>query len=387
MPRAVMHLELPGVHAAAAVELGHVRGGAPIVVHRRERILDLWGLPVLSRGQPVRLARKLAPQAEFVPVGALAGAETYRAAWDILQEVGPELEPTAWHAGYVNVSGCLPRHGAKVYLAQIARRLEAVTGLPPARGIGESKLIARHASPQGEIIAPGETLRFLHAQPLRSGQGLSRPMVEQLGELGCHTWREVSEVPEPRLRALFGIRGTILHRWSQGIDPRPVQNRYPPPTESVSAEVEGDEHGLWLGMFESLTQRLAGRLERRGELATEVILALGGADGWRSFKRRLARGTADAARLEGIVFGLLPADLDPWSIDEVRLTLRGLRPRGTVQGVLFLDAAEERRHLLDAAMLKVRARYGLTGLGYGPELLAGRERLAEAVWKLDGVMS
>jgi len=387
MPRAVLHLELPGVHAAAAVELGHAPAGVPIVVHRRERILDLWGLPVLSRGQPVRLARKLAPQAAFVPSGALAGAETYRAAWDILQEVGPELEPTAWHAGYVNVSGCLPRRGAKVYLAQVAKRLEAVTGLPPARGIGESKLIARHASPQGEIITPGETLRFLHAQPLRTGQGLTRQMVEQLDELGCHRWREVSEVPEPRLRALFGIRGTILHRWSQGIDPRPVQNRYPPPTETVSAEVEGDEHGLWLSLFGPLSQRLAGRLERRGELATEIILALGGTDGWRSFKRRLARGTADAERIEGIVIGLVPADLDPWSIDEVRLTLRGLRPRGTVQGVLFCDAEEERRHLLDAAMLRVRARYGLMGLGYGPELLAGRERLAEAVWKLDGVLS
>ncbi len=335
MPRAVLHLELPGVHAAAAVELGHAPAGVPLVIHRRERILDLWGLPVLSRGQPLRLARKLAPQAAFVPAGALAGAETYRAAWDILQEVGPELEPTAWHAGYVNVSGCLPRRGAKVYLAQIAKRLETVTGLPPARGIGESKLIARHASPQGEIIAPGETLAFLHAQPLRIGQGLTRGMVEQLDELGCHRWQEVAEVPEPRLRALFGIRGTILHRWSQGIDPRPVQNRYPPPTESVSAEVEGDEHGLWLSLFGTLTERLAGRLERRGELATEILLALGGAAGWRSFRRRLARGTADAARLETIVIGLLPADLDPWGIDEVRLTLRGLRPGARSRACCF----------------------------------------------------
>ena len=387
MPRAVLHLELPGIHAAAAIELGHATAEAPIVVHRQQRILDLAGLPVLSRGQPVKLARKLAPQATFVPAGALAGAETYRAAWDLLKEVGPELEPTSWHAGYVNVSGCLPKRGAKVYLAQIARKLELVTGISPARGIGESKLIARHASPRDQIIAPAETLAFLHAQPLRTGQGLTRKMVDQLDDLGCHRWKEISEVPEPRLRALFGIRGIILHRWSQGIDPRPVQNRYPPPVESVAAEVEGDEHGLWLSVFGPLSKKLAGRLERRGELATEVILALGGADGWRSFKRRLARGTFDAERIETIVVGLLPADLDPWRIDEVRLTLRGLRPRGAVQGVLFMDAEEERRHLLDTAMTRVRARYGLTGLGYGPELLAGRERLAEAVWRLDGVVT
>lgn len=385
MARSILHLELPGVHTAAAVELGHARGDETVVVHRRDRILDLAGLPELRRGQPLRLAKKLAPGARFVPVGALAGAETYRAVWDPLTEVGPRLEPTAWHAGYVDVTGCLPRQGVKVYLAGIARKLEAVTGQPPARGVGTSKLIARHASPWDEIVGPKETLAFLHAQRLRTDQGLTRPMIERLDELGCHLWHDVALVPEPRLRALFGLRGVILHRWSQGVDPRPVQPRYPPPTETVRREIEGDEHGLWIQVFEPLSEKLAERLQRRGEVATEVLLALGQPDGWRSFRRRFARGIADAERIRAVTVGLIPADLDPVRVDEVRLTLRGLRTRQAVQGVLFRDHEEERQHLLETTLSRVRARYGLMGLGYGQELTADRERLAEAVWRLEGV--
>ncbi len=386
MARAVLHLGLPGIHAAAAVELGHARAEDALVVYRRERIVDLANLPLLTRGQPLRLARKLAPGAVLVPSGALAGAETYRAVWDQLTEVGPALEPTAWHAGYVDVTGCLPRRGVKTYLAAVAKRLEALTGKPPARGVGTNKLIARHASPWGRIVAADEAVAFLHSQRLRTDQGLTAPMIELLDELGCHRWGEVAEVPEPRLRALFGIRGTILHRWSQGLDPRPVQSRYPPPTETVKAEVDGDGEGAWLAVFESLAATLAGRLQRRGEVAGEVLLALGGRSGWRGFRRRLARGIDGAERIHAILLGLLPTDLDPWSIDEVRVTLRGLRLRDALQGVLFRDAEEERRQVLETALSRVRARYGLTSLGYGGEILAERERLAEAVWRLEGVV-
>ncbi len=385
MPRAVLHLELPGIHAAAAVELGHARPDEEVVVHHEERVVDVVGVPLLRPGQPLRLARQWAPQAVLVPVGVLAGAETYRAVWDRLMEVGPRLEPTAWHAGYVDVTGCLPRRGPKVYLAGLAKRLATLTGQLPSQGVGGSKLVARHASPAGEIVTADETLRFLHGQRLRPDQGLTVPMIQQLDELGCHRWGDVAEVPEPRLRALFGVGGTILHRWSQGIDPRLVQARYPPPSETVSAAVEPDEHGLWLAGFEPLCQTLAQRLQRRGEVATEISLGLGGREGWRAFRRRLARGIDGAERIRAVVIGLIPADLDPWSVDELRLTLRGLRLRESVQGVLFEDEEEERGHLLSDALTRVRERYGLGSLGYGHELLASRERLAEAVWRLEGV--
>ncbi|MBI5832151.1 MAG: hypothetical protein HZB16_07555 [Armatimonadetes bacterium] len=392
MARTVLHVELPGVHVAAAVELGLVSAESPVVVYRDERVLDLSALPWLRRGQALRQAQRLAPAAEFVPAGVLAGAETYRAAWDELLRIGPSVEPTAWHAGYVEVTGCLPKRGVNAHLAALAGRLQAVTQQPPAQGVSVNKLIARHASQWGKVVGASEAVGFLHEQRLRPSAGLTAPMIELLDELGCHRWSEVSEVPEPRLRALFGVRGTLVHRWSQGVDPRPVKARYPPPVETARALLEPEQREAWLGTMEQLVTTLSGRLKRRGELATEVVLALGLRAGsgpglrrnvQRVFRRRLARGIDSAPRLSQIVLGLLPMDIDPLSIEEIRLTLRGLRSAAAVQGVLFLDEREERSHLLDGALSRVRSRYGLSGLGYVPEMVETRQRLAEAIWDME----
>ncbi|MBI2298378.1 MAG: hypothetical protein HYU66_05400 [Armatimonadetes bacterium] len=384
MARAVLHLELPGIYVAAARELALAPPDRPVLIHRRERLLDFSPLPGLLRGQSLRLARALVPHAVPLPVGVLHGAETYRTVWDELLTVGPALEPVAWHGGYVDVSGCLPRRGLDVYLARLAHRLELLTGVAPARGIGTSKLVARHASPLGRIVDPRETLPFLHAQHLRPDQGLTRAMIALLTELGCHRWGDVARVPEPRLQALFGLRGTILKRWSEGTDPRPVRSRYPPPFETVQAPLEPDDDDRWIEIFVPLTRLLAERLRRRGEVTTEVILALGGRAGWETFRRRLARGVAQAERLRTILLGLLPAHLDPWAYHELRVTLRGLRNQEVVQGVLFRDAEEERRQQVDDALSRVRSRYGLDTIGYTGET-PPRERLAEKVWKLEGV--
>lgn len=385
MARAVLHWEFPGIYTAAAVELGLAQAEDPVVVHRHDRVLDLAGLPELRRGQTLPAARRLAPQATFLPVETLGGAETYRAVWDQLLDVGPALEPTAWHAGYVDVTGCLPRRGVKTYLAGLSQRLQNLTLQPPSRGVGNSKLVARYASPRLQVVAPAEALGFLHDCRLRPDRGVTRKMIGLLGELGCHRWGEVAEVPEPRLRALFGVQGVVLHRWSNGVDPRPVQARYPPPTETITAPIEPDPEGRWIRIFESLAATLVGRLQRRGEQATEVLLALGGPGGWRTFRRRSARGVGGAARLQAMLQGLLPTDLDPEQIHEVRITLHGLRPVQAVQGVLFAEFEEERRQLLDEALSRVRRRYGLGSLGFGREA-PPRERLAEQVWRLEGVL-
>ena len=392
MARTVLHVELPGVHVAAAVELALVGAEAPVVIHRDERVLDLAGLPWLRRGQPLRQAQRLAPAAEFVPAGVLTGAETYRAAWDELLKIGPSVEPTAWHAGYVEVTGCLPKRGVNAHLAALAGRLAQVTRQTPAQGVSVNKLIARHASQWGKVVGASEALGFLHDQRLRPSAGLTGQMIELLDDLGCHRWGEVSDVPEPRLRALFGVRGTVVHRWSQGIDPRPVKARYPPPTETARTLLEPEQREAWMASIEQLVTTLAGRLRRRGELATEIVLSLGlragsgpglRRDVQRVFRRRLARGVDSAPRISQIVLGLLPMDIDPLSIDEIRITLRGLRSAAAIQGVLFGDEHEERAHLLDGALSRVRSRYGLLGLGYVPEMVETRQRLAEAIWDLE----
>lgn len=385
MARGVLHLELPGVHVAAALELGWASDAAPVIVHGRQTVIDLTELPGVRRGQPLHVARRLAPQAQFVPAGSLVNAETYRAVWDQLCAVGPVVEPTARHAGYVDVSGCLPRRGAQVYLAQVAARLEALTRQPPACGVATNKLIARHASPHGVIIPPSEALGFLHGQRLRVGGGLTRPLVETLWELGCRRWGQVAEVPEPRLHALFGVQGTVLSRWSQGIDPRPVQDKYPPPVETAMVEVEPDEEGQYLQQLEHLAAMLAGRLQRRQMVCGEVVLSLGAKGLQQSHRRRLARGIDRPERIAEIALSLLPADLDPLAVDELRLTLRSLRRKEAVQGVLFSDDEEERRCLLEGAIARVRSRYGLTSLGPAPEVTGARERLAELVWRLEEV--
>ncbi|MCC7492791.1 MAG: hypothetical protein IT204_10605 [Fimbriimonadaceae bacterium] len=384
MARTVLHVQLPGVYVAAAVEEGQVAAGQPVVVRRGDRIVDVAGIPELRRGQPVRVARRLAPRAVVVPVEAVGGAEVLRAVWDKLLEMGPAVEPSSWQSGYVDVTGCLPRRGVAAHLAALAKRLSRLTGQPPAQGMAANKLVARHASPLRQMVAPEETTAFLQEQPLRPGQGLASRLVEQLGELGCRLWGEVAAVPEPRLYSLFGPLGTLVHRWSQGHDPRPVQAKYPPPSETVSAAVEGDEHGGWVVHLGRLADRLAARLQQRGELATEVILEVVTRETTLRRPRRFPRGITSDARLRAVVLGLLPTDLDPQRVEELRLTVRGLRRRGVVQGVLVWDEPEERRHLVDGVIAAVRESYTLRSLGWGADVLTNRERLAESVWRLEG---
>ena len=108
---------------------------------------------------------------------------------------------------------------------------------------------------------------------------------------------------------------------------------------------------------------------------------------WRKFRRRLSRGVWEARLLHQVALSQLPATLDPTGVDEVRLTLRNLHSREAVQLILFQDEALERRARLAAALTRVRHHYGLLSIGPVTELAGPRERLAEAVWRLEGSWS
>ncbi len=219
---------------------------------------------------PLRTARRLCPQAVFLPTDFPAYRRYSARVFAILKDYSPVIEPLALDEAYLDLTGSAPALGPPVRIGQaIQGRVEQDCGLTISIGIGSSKLVAKIASglgkPRGLVaVASGDEAAFVQQQSLRALPGLGPAAAARLETLGIRTVAGLASLPVEFLAGQFGSFGRTLHEFAHGVDPRPVLN--PGPPKSVSREVT----------FERDT-RDAARLERTlRELTQDVGAALRG---------------------------------------------------------------------------------------------------------------
>jgi DNA polymerase-4 len=210
---------------------------------------------------PSGRARRLCPDAVFLPGDHELYGQVSAEVHEIFQTVTPFIEPLALDEAFLDVTGAQKLLGDPVSIAhhirdEVWRRLE----LQCSVGVAANKFLAKLASkgakpvagPDGvrpglgvlDIPVDGE-LAFLHPLPVKALWGVGPATLLRLDNLGVHTVRDLAELDETSLvSALGSAHGRLLHQLAWGLDDRPVEVDRAPKSIGHEETFDRDLHTL-----------------------------------------------------------------------------------------------------------------------------------------------
>lgn len=230
---------------------------------------------------PIATARRLCPDAVFIPGNHGWYREVSRQFKEILDRYSPLVEQASVDEAYADMTGAeqllgCPEEGAQRIRDQIARDLKVTASI----GIGASKLVAKVASgackPDGMLrVSAGDAGAFLAPLPIRKLPGLGPKTESALRRLGIHTLGELVQQPlGPLARTIGPTAARHLKDGARGIDPSPVAPN--PEAKSISAETtfreDSDDRAYLDARLLELSERVGARLRRAGLQARSVSL-------------------------------------------------------------------------------------------------------------------
>ncbi len=211
----------------------------------------LRGKPVVVGGSPGKRSVVTAASYEARPYGIKAGMSYYEALQKcphavmvvgdnskyldychrivaIFREFTDQVEPFSIDEAFLDLTGVLHLHKSPEAIGHtIKRTIRDRLGLQCSVGIGPNKLVAKMAAdwqkPDGlSRVWPEELPHILYPFPVEELIGVGRKMKNHLNRLGIYTIGDLARTPTEILDEKFGIYGSLLHRWANGIDETPV---------------------------------------------------------------------------------------------------------------------------------------------------------------------
>lgn len=173
-------------------------------------------------------ARRLCPQAIFMPVRMDRYREVSRQIMSIFHRFTPLVEPISLDEAFLDVTSSSSLFGeAPIIAREIKNLINTETGLTASAGVATCKLVAKIASdlrkPDGlTVVAAGREREFLAGLPLGKLWGVGEKTLATLALLNINSIGELAALPEELLVARFGKHGRHLHLAANGVDDRPV---------------------------------------------------------------------------------------------------------------------------------------------------------------------
>lgn len=337
----------------------------------------------LHAGMPVWEAQKLCPRLRLVPGHPEQYISITRRFLDILKEYTSQLEVYSIDEVFMDVTQEAPRYGGAVAMAEeIQARFRETLGAQItgtfgiASGKAFAKLIAKRNKPNGIGRLDEEDLpELLRTTPVGELCGIGPRIEPRLKRLGIRTLADLGEMPEPILLREFGVYGSFLRRIGCGIDPTPLvpYTDVPPPKSvghSKSLPPELRPFPLALLVLRDLCDRVGQRMRGLGVAGRTVHCGVRtGLVGLRCAKQTtLALPTDDGETIYRSCLKILDMMPEhPAEVTNVAVSVGHLVERRTLPDILFEE--ERRRDRLNAAVDRIRARYGDRAVRLGTSLL------------------
>ena len=289
MARVVMHVDLDAFYASVEQLRRPELRGRPVIVGGAGLPGERGVVAAASyearpfgvrSAMPLARARRLCPQAVFLPCDFTAYREASQRVFRILDRYSPLVEPIALDEAYLELTGAEALLGPPY---EVGRRLRDEVkhdcGLDLSVGIAGCKVVAKVASELRKprslvVVAPGEEAAFLAPLPLRTLPGCGPATAARIERLGVRTIGELAALPEALVAELLGQFGRLLHEHARGIDPSPVLP--PGDPKSISREVTFDadvvDRARIRDAAHSLLQDVAHSLRAHGMAARTVVL-------------------------------------------------------------------------------------------------------------------
>ncbi len=339
----------------------------------------------IHSAMPAAMARKLCPQAVFLPSRIGFYAQVSAQIREIFLSVTPLVEPLSLDEAFLDVTGSQQLWGSAVEIGHlIKQRVWDETQLVVSVGVAPNKFLAKIASdlekPDGFVVVdPDRVQSFLDPLPIQRLWGVGRQGSKVFARLGIHTIGQLRQWPVESLRSQFGSTGQHLWELAHGIDAR----RVVPEREAKSISHETtfardiDDMDVLRAWLLDLTLQVAWRLRRHQLRGRVVQLKVRFAD-FSTITRShtLAEPTAITDELWRVADSLLcqrlPARHLPVRLLGVGVAqLDASRQR---QGQLFDQTERQKQSELDAATDQIRQRFGSDALRRAASLSAQRKK-------------
>jgi DNA polymerase IV len=232
---------------------------------------------------PATRARRLCPQAIFVPPRHSVYSAVSKQVMAVFRSVTPLVEPLALDEAFLDVSGAGRRLGSPAWIgAAIRRQVEAEQGLTCSVGVAPSKFVAKiasvHCKPDGLLVVPRDgVLDFLHPLAVSALWGVGERTGEILARLGLRTVGDIAHAPLATLQHNLGAAvGSHLAALAWGHDARAVTPHAPDKSigaeETFSTDVSDPE--VIRRELLRLSERTAHALREAGCVARTVTVKL-----------------------------------------------------------------------------------------------------------------
>ena len=338
-------------------------------------------------------ARRLCPDAVFVPPRFDAYEAASREVMAIMRSVTPLVEPLSLDEAFMDVAGSRRIHGdPDTIAAHLRDRIRSEVRLTASVGGATTKMLAKIASdlakPDGvRIVEPGTELAVLHPLPVRRLWGVGPATHQRLERFGVVTIGDLAALPEATLVATLGdAAGRHLHALAWNRDDRTVE-----PGRSVKSigheetfSVDRTDRGELERELHRMVDRVATRLRAAGLVGRTVQVKVRYPDFRTVTRAHTVEVATDLAAEIGGVARTLLAGLDlAFGVRLLGVSVSGLREAGGEVEQLSLaapDAVEVRaeRRALELAVDAVRERFGSDALGSAAHTDRGRLRTGRA---------
>jgi len=370
----MLHVDMDAFYASVEVRRQPELRGKPVVVG--------WDGPrgvVCSASYEARrfgvrsampgvVARRLCPQAIFLPPDFTGYGAASRAIMAIFRDVTPLVEPLSLDEAFLDVGGAERLFGRPAEIARLIRgRIAGEQSLPCSVGVASTKFMAKLAStrakPDGLLVVPADlALDFLHPLPVDALWGVGDRTAEVLRRLGLRLVRDVAHAPAGMLRSALGEAAAAhLHALAWGRDPRPVTPEHV--EKSIGAETTFDEDVADPDVIRRTLLALAGktaaRLRATGQAGRTVSIKVRLSDFKTLNRSRTLPGPTDVTReIFSTAWGLFEALRPGDRIRLIGVRVEGLGASGGQPRQLALGEPErgwrEAERAADAAV----ARFG-----------------------------
>lgn len=328
---------------------------------------------------PTWQAKRLCPQAIFVPGRMSRYAEVSRHIMRILQQFSPTIEQASVDEAYLDATGLERLFGPVESLGKAVKNaVKEATGLHCSVGLAPIKFLAKIASdinkPDGlTIIHPAHVQEFLRTLPVQKIPGVGKTFAKALDNMGVRTCGEVWGYPQEFWHRRFGKSGMMLYERAHGIDHRPLTTERVAKSESAEhtlAEDTTDRDILKKWLFKQ-ADRVGRSVRKHGFKGRVVHLKIKYAD-FRQLTRQSTLPQPTCATRT--IFETACHLLDNLQLeDKVRLIGLGLSGFDSPQSQLLLplnhnqeaQKREDQRTRLDSTLDSLTQRFGLQAITHG----------------------
>ncbi len=373
----ILHVDMDAFYASVEVRRHPELAGKPVVVGGAGPRGVVSSASYEARRFGVRSAmpgvqaRRLCPQAVFIPPDMQAYSEASREVMAIFGDVTPLVEPLSIDEAFLDVAGAQRLLGSPTTIArEIKRRIASDLRLTCTVGIASTKFVAKLAStrakPDGLLVVPAdEVLDFLHPLPVEALWGVGDRTAEVLRRLGLRVVGDVAAAPLSMLRQALGeASARHLHELAHGRDPRTVLAGRPV-EKSIGNEITFNEDvadtQLLRRTLLGLSTKVGARLRAAGQSGRTVAIKVRLADFTTLSRSRTLPQPTDVAReIFAAAWALFQA-LSPG--DRIRLLGVRVEGLGDSEGVSHQLALDEKAHGwrdAEVAVDAAAARFGGT---------------------------